>query len=151
MRNRTLVPVYVYPEHLATVQQFLLALGQPLILNPAGNGEIPTEPEDAEVPDSPLSEFRGAGGFDGRDSPEESEYGLTSSMSRLSLSSSYMSSIPSTASSTRRLFTSSHASPTRTTRQISTVPSSLHQASPSSNKYYTVTIGKKTGVFWDEW
>ena len=35
--------------------------------------------------------------------------------------------------------------------QINTVPSLSRQASPTKKKYYSVTIGKKTGVFWDEW
>jgi len=33
--NRTFIPVYVYLEHLAAIQQFLLSLGQPLVLDPA--------------------------------------------------------------------------------------------------------------------
>jgi hypothetical protein len=155
-RKRTLVPVYVYPEHLAAIQQFLLTLGQPLVLGP----DLAAEPEEVDVPASPLSEFQGAGGFDGGYSRDESEHDLTSSMSRLSLSSSYISLTPSTGSSTRRshLFTSSRASPPSAARhspavslQINTVPSLSRQASPTKKKYYSVTIGKKTGVFWDEW
>ena len=155
-RNRTLVPVYVYPEHLATVCQFLLALGQPLVLDPAENGDFPPEPE-VDVLASPLSEFQGAGGLDGGYAPNESEHALTSSMSRLSLASSYIPSTPGAASSTRRshLFSSSYGSPTRAARHsplpINTVPPLSQQTSPSKNKYYSVTIGKKTGVFWDEW
>jgi len=152
--------VYVYLEHLVAIQQFLLSLGQPLVLDPAGNSDFPAEPEDVDVPVSPLSEFQGAGGFNGGYSPDESEYEMTSSMSCLSLSSSYILLTPSTASSTRHshLFTSPCVSPTPAAHYspmaplpINTVPSLSHQAFPSKKKYYTVTIGKKTGMFWDEW
>lgn len=65
VHNHTLVPVYIYPENLVAIQWFLLTLSQPLVLNPAGNGGFPVEPEEVDVPVSPLSELQGAGGFDG--------------------------------------------------------------------------------------
>lgn len=167
-RNHTLVPVYVYPEHLAAVQQFLLALGQPLILDPARHDEPPAQLEEVDAPVSPLSELQGAGDFDGGYSPDKSfehELSMTSSLSRVSLSSSYVSSTPSNSGSTHRsrLFTSnssSRTSPNPAARHsrmeslpINTVPSSAHQAASQNQnlKYYCVTIGKKTGIFWDEW
>ena len=152
-----LIAVYVYPEHLAAIQQFMLALSQPLVLEPAGNAVFPAKPKEVDVPVSPLSEFQGLDGLGGGYSPDESEYELTSSMSRLSLSSSYISLTPCTSSSTchSHLFTPSCASPTpaacHSPMAINTVPFTSHWVSPSKNKYYSATIGKKIGVFWDEW
>lgn len=139
--NRTLIPVYVLPENLCRVQQFVLSLGQPIFSAPTVDVCPSLQPEEVNAPNSPeqSSDFQE----------------LTSGFSTLSVSTSsgYVSSTPPALSS-------SHPSSTPAFGPISSIPSISHIplcASPSpriptkGNRYYTVVVGKKTGVFWDKW
>jgi hypothetical protein len=122
-----LVPVYVLPEHVNAVQEFVLrlSLGQTLYKFPA--------PESAGDPFLQPEELDNSN-FSDDDSSDSVE--LVSIFSQMS-----------TSTSSPR----DHASASACISQ----PTSSAVASPFSqmrmNKYYSILIGKKTGVFWDQW
>ena len=122
--NRGLVPVYVLPEHVNAVQQFVLSLGQTLYKFPA--------------PESADDDFL---------QPEEMNLNNPKFSDDESLDSvelvSFFSQMSTETSSSRE-----HASPCPPQPTPSVVGSS---SSPhmSMNKYYCILVGKKTGVFWD--
>lgn len=148
--SRALVPVYVLPENLHAVQEFVLSLGQP-ILSPPPIGQDPVVQSEGFVPHLGSD---GADDLDQHDSTDETTDDLefSSALSQLSIS---RQSVPSTPSASRHhspTFSSgllSQASPITPAGYISSHLSfSPHK---SSKKYYAVVIGKKAGVFWDEW
>jgi hypothetical protein len=131
--NRTLVPVYVLPEHLRQVQQFVLSLGQPIFSSPTMEDYF--QPEALNTDN--LSDVNCS---DESSDPLE----LVSGFSSLSTSASndYVRSTPSASTTVRSIpaFVS-------TSTQDSPIPSPTKPL----NRYYSILVGKKTGVFWDEW
>lgn len=123
--NRALIPVYVLPEHVDAVQEFILSLGQTLHKFPAPESaacEPFLQPEELNNPN--LSDD------DSLDSVE-----LVSIFSQMSTS----------PSSSREHASACIPQPTPSAVGSSTSPRM------SMNKYYCILIGKKTGVFWDQW
>lgn len=137
--NRTLIPVYVLPENLCRVQQYVLSLGQPIFSGPTVDYCPSLQPEEVNALNSPE-----INSSEQRSNIQE----LISGVSTLSVStpSSYVSSISPVSSSHHPTlaFVSSSSIPS-----ISNIPFS--PSATKGNRYYTVLIGKKTGVFWDKW
>ena len=136
--NRTLIPIYVLPEHLCQVQQFVLSLGQPIVLCPTMDAYFQHKSSNADYFSDVSCSYESSDPLD-----------LISAFSSLSTSTSsdYVQLTPS--ASTTFVATSAQDLPIPS---ISHIP--LHSsASPTkqSNRYYSILIGKKTGVFWDEW
>jgi hypothetical protein len=133
--NRTLIPVYVLPENLCRVQQYVLSLGQPIFSGPTVDycPSSSLQPEEVNALNSPE-----INSSEQRSNIQE----LISGVSTLSVStpSSYVSSISPVSSSHH---------PTLAFVSISNIPFS--PSATKGNRYYTVLIGKKTGVFWDKW
>lgn len=136
--SRTLIPVYVLPENLCQVQQFVLSLGQPIVSGPIMDCYFPPEATNADN----LSDVNCS---DESSDPLE----LISVFSSLSTSTPSDHGQSSPSASTTFVSTSA---------QDSSIPSISHiplhsSASPTKplNRYYSVLVGKKTGVFWDEW
>lgn len=141
-----LVPVYVLPEHLNTVQEFVLSLGQPLFPAPELDCDPFLQPEELNHNSS-----------DGDMSSGSVE--LVSFFSQMS-TSSLTSSTPAASSSGNRAsaFSPGFSAPASSIPSASYVPlaSSTSPQCPqtlhtSMNRYYCILIGKKTGVFWDKW
>lgn len=119
--------MYVLPEHVNAVQEFVLSLGQTLYKYPAPESAVDAflQPEELDIPN--ISDD------DSLDSPDSVE--LVSFFADMS---------------------------TSTARSREQVSASIPQLTPSAvgssisphmsmNKYYCIVVGKKTGVFWDEW
>jgi hypothetical protein len=138
--NRALVPVYVLPEHVNAVQEFVLSLGQTIFPPP----DLDRDPSEELV----FDDHNSSDG-DVSDSVE-----LTSVFSRMSTSSGLTPSTPAASSSGNRAsaFTSGFSAPALPITSASYVPLASSQTPDTSmNKYYCILIGKKTGVFWEKW
>jgi hypothetical protein len=147
--NRTLVPVYVLPEHLKAVQAFILSLGQTL-----------AAPESERANCDPFlqpEELDGANSSDSDNSVELVSLSSWMSISNISTPSSLSTSNISTPSASS-LRNRAPAFTTKFSARAPAIPSAgdiLLGSSTSPhmriNKYYSILIGKKTGVFWDQW
>lgn len=156
-----IVPVYVSSARLREIEAALVRLGLPPLLSPDSEDQV--EYHDHGAANSP-----------GRHCSQDSELGypnLSTSPSWLSTSDLTTSSLrvpmsdPTTSSSQVstsdltasfvRLSTSTSGSVQVPTPSFPVRPSPTVQTNPSPRKnmkgYYVVTIGKCTGVFWDEW
>jgi hypothetical protein len=131
--NHVLVPVYVLPENLNAVQRFDLSLGQPIFPAPESDYHPFLHPQN---PDSSSE-------IDLSDESSDSVE-LVSLFPLLSTSTTLSISTPGASSRNR-----APAVPTAFSPQVSPVPSA--SACTSIRKYYVVLVGKKTGVFWEEW
>jgi hypothetical protein len=120
--NHALVPVYVLPEHVNAVQEFVLSLSPTLYNFPA--------PESAV---DPLLQPEGLNNPNISDDDSLDSVELVSFFSQMSTSSS--------------IEEASGCTPPPTPSAVGS-SSSPHM---SLNRYYCILIGKKTGVFWDQW
>ena len=135
--TRGLVPVYVHPDCLPDIEAALRFLGLPPLLNPGGNHAQATAPSHEEDLDNPVvPQFQQRSGPQRETWIEDELRHLATSFTQLSTSdgSSQVSSRQASFPVRRPTVVQPDTSPRK-----------------SLKKYYVVTIGKRTGVFWEEW
>jgi hypothetical protein len=121
--GRRLVAVYVDANRLAELEEVLCQLELPLLLAPCPNDEHCGHPERAPQNNEERK--------DGDRSAELDQ--LTASLSSLSTSEEWD-------------MKASDLFPPRTV-----YPDNSSMVSPGKKRYYTITVGKCTGVYWDTW
>jgi len=133
--------MYIHPDRLPDIEAALRYLGLPPLSNPGGDPNQATpHQENVNHPifpqfqrlNSPATPQPELGCYSTKDERDSSD--LASSFSRLSTSDSFVQ-VPTASFPVRR------------------PPVVQPNTSPRKNmkKYYVVTVGKCTGVFWDEW
>ena len=136
-----LVPVYIHPDRLPDIEAALRFLGLPPLLNPGGNHAQATAPRHEENLDKPVfPQFQQRSGSPRRDTRIEDElHQLAGSFTQLSTSDgSSQLEVPSP----QDLFP---------VRRLPVVQRANTSPRKTLKKYYAITVGKCTGVFWDEW
>ena len=134
-----LVPVYIHPDRLPDIEAALRYLGLPPLSNnrdQATTQRIPPEFEQLDNPAVSRPAYYPDAGPIGCQPPQESF-----DFSDLSTSFSQLS------TSTRSVQVLSGSFPVRNAPVVQSTPSPRK----ALKKYYVITIGKCTGVFWDEW
>ena len=138
-----LVPVYIHPDRLANIEAALRYLGLPPLLNLGGdqapatapshedlNRPVPSQFQQRNSPQPVIGHERNAGELDHSD--------LTTSFSQLSTSELGSNSRPLPDSFPARYPPQSMEEPVLSPRK-------------DMKKYYVITVGKCTGIFWEEW
>ena len=178
MATNVLIPVYINPAHLHDIEAALCFLGLPLLANHGNNHDQAALHQDTTNHATPpqfeqldnfsvsRSEYHLNASPIGHHSPEQSLdiSDISSSFSRLStLTTSIqvpLGPFPGRRAPDVQPNLSSQPSTSTTSVQVSSgsfpvrhAPDIQHNPSPRKGmkKYYVITVGKCTGVFWDEW
>ena len=135
-----LVPVYVHPDHLPDIEAALRLLGLPPLLNLGGNHAQATTPRHEENLNNPVfPQFQQRSNPQRETQIEDELHQLATSFTQLSTSdgSSQLEVL-----SPQALFP---VQPFPVVKRANTSPRKILK------KYYVITVGKCTGVYWEEW
>lgn len=158
--DAALIPVYLTPARISQIEAALRFLGLPPLSHP----DIEDLVEYHQAANAPggrfirISPSRLSSSEFTTSSPQLSSPDLTTSSSQLSLSdlmtSSPRLSTPDLTASFSRLSMSTNSVQIPTASfPVRRTPATRSDPSPRKGlkKYYVVTIGKCTGIFWEEW